>query len=166
MSLQSTHVQPIIDIQSQQLCVTPTGTMVRNLKHLKLSNSIIATVRDLGTSLENLRVLWLSRCCLCDLDGMGSMSSLQVKLPPFWFCSLYPITLMNAKIHGTKRNQTIFSFQPRFGYIDLNGRKLRWSHHDKGVQVLPIKFHALTLISLTCDSYSNLSHIQLKCGLR
>ncbi|XP_071809634.1 uncharacterized protein [Asterias amurensis] len=53
------------------------GTMVPNLKHLKLSNSIIATVRDLGTSLENLRVLWLSRCCLCDLDGMGSMSSLQ-----------------------------------------------------------------------------------------
>ena len=54
------------------------GLMVPNLKQLKLNGSIIATVRDLGTSLDNLSVLWMARCNLLDLDGISSMSSLQV----------------------------------------------------------------------------------------
>ncbi|XP_071954977.1 leucine-rich repeat-containing protein 56-like [Antedon mediterranea] len=53
------------------------GSMVPNLKHLKLNNSMIASVRDLGTSLENLQVLWMARCCLQDLDGISSMARLQ-----------------------------------------------------------------------------------------
>ncbi|XP_033106142.1 leucine-rich repeat-containing protein 56-like [Anneissia japonica] len=53
------------------------GSMVPNLKHLKLNNSMIASVRDLGTSLENLQVLWMARCCLQDLDGISSMACLQ-----------------------------------------------------------------------------------------
>ena len=28
-----------------------------------------------------------------------------------------------------------FSLQPRFGYIGLNGRKPRWSHHNKGLSM-------------------------------
>lgn len=34
--------------------------------------------RDLGTSLTNLRTLWLSRSGLSDLDGISSVSSLKV----------------------------------------------------------------------------------------
>ena len=37
-------------------------------------------VRDLGTGLTRLTVLWLSRCCLRDLDGLPSLSSLKVCL--------------------------------------------------------------------------------------
>ncbi|XP_022083611.1 leucine-rich repeat-containing protein 56-like isoform X2 [Acanthaster planci] len=79
-----TGVDDLDDVKYLEMRVDTTetslgnfGTMVPNLKYLKLSNSIIATVRDLGTSLENLSVLWMPRCSLCDLDGMGSMSSLQ-----------------------------------------------------------------------------------------
>ncbi|KAL9956013.1 hypothetical protein ACROYT_G037430 [Oculina patagonica] len=53
------------------------GALLPNLTELKLSNSIIATVRDLGTSLTNLRTLWLSRSGLSDLDGISSVSSLK-----------------------------------------------------------------------------------------
>lgn len=53
------------------------GALLPNLTELKLSNSIIATVRDLGTSLTNLRTLWLSRAGLSDLDGISSVSSLK-----------------------------------------------------------------------------------------
>ncbi|XP_041472009.1 leucine-rich repeat-containing protein 56-like [Lytechinus variegatus] len=53
------------------------GAMLPNLKQLKLNDSLIASVRDLGTALDNLAVLWMSRCCLCDLDGLSSMSSLK-----------------------------------------------------------------------------------------
>lgn len=53
------------------------GALLPNLSELKLSNSIIATVRDLGTSLTNLRTLWLARSGLSDLDGISSVSSLK-----------------------------------------------------------------------------------------
>lgn len=53
------------------------GALVPNLIELKLNNSMIATIRDLGTSLTNLRTLWLSRTGLIDLDGISSVSSLK-----------------------------------------------------------------------------------------
>ena len=40
---------------------------------------------------------------------------------------------MNANNHNANRNQTIFFFQPRNGYIDINGEMSRWLHHDKGL---------------------------------
>ncbi|XP_031554833.1 serine/threonine-protein kinase 11-interacting protein-like [Actinia tenebrosa] len=52
------------------------GAMLPNLVQLKLSNSVISTVRDLGTSLGNLKILWMSQCGLTDLDGISSLSSL------------------------------------------------------------------------------------------
>lgn len=39
--------------------------------------------RDLGTSLGRLRVLWLARCGLVDLDGIGSLPALEVGLWPW-----------------------------------------------------------------------------------
>lgn len=36
--------------------------------------------RDLGTSLGHLHVLWLARCGLSDLDGIGSFPALKVGL--------------------------------------------------------------------------------------
>ncbi|XP_067043265.1 leucine-rich repeat-containing protein 56-like [Acropora muricata] len=53
------------------------GALVPHLVELKLNDSIIATIRDLGTSLTNLRTLWLSRTGLVDLDGISSVSSLK-----------------------------------------------------------------------------------------
>ena len=48
-----------------------------------------------------------------------------IMLPQSWSCSLYPVTVMDAISHRTKKNTDYFSFQPRFGYIDLNARKLK-----------------------------------------
>lgn len=39
-----------------------------------------ALCRDLGTSLGRLQVLWLARCGLTDLDGIGSFLALKVGL--------------------------------------------------------------------------------------
>jgi hypothetical protein len=36
---------------------------------------------DLGTSLAHISVLWLSRCKLVDVDGIGSLPLLKVKRP-------------------------------------------------------------------------------------
>ncbi|XP_018519298.1 leucine-rich repeat-containing protein 56 isoform X2 [Lates calcarifer] len=42
-----------------------------------MNNSVIMSVRDLGTTLSHLQVLWMSRCCLQDLDGISTLSSLK-----------------------------------------------------------------------------------------
>ncbi|XP_027559234.1 leucine-rich repeat-containing protein 56 isoform X2 [Neopelma chrysocephalum] len=53
------------------------GVHLPNLRELKLNNSLLASVRDLGTSLSNLCVLWMACCGLSDLDGISSCSSLK-----------------------------------------------------------------------------------------
>ena len=53
------------------------GSWLPSLRQLKLNGSLIATVRDLGTALGQLRVLWMANCGLQDLDGVSALSSLQ-----------------------------------------------------------------------------------------
>ena len=51
-------------------------------------------------------------------------------MPLYWSWSSYQIKIMYANNHFANRNQTILFIQPRFGYIDINGRNSRWPHHD------------------------------------
>ncbi|XP_005598440.3 leucine-rich repeat-containing protein 56 isoform X1 [Equus caballus] len=53
------------------------GLHLPNLSQLKLNGSRLGSVRDLGTSLGCLQVLWLARCGLTDLDGIGSFPALK-----------------------------------------------------------------------------------------
>ncbi|XP_013414483.1 uncharacterized protein LOC106176571 [Lingula anatina] len=53
------------------------GQYLPSLTQLKLANSIIASVRDLGSCFSKLRVLWMQRCGLHDLDGISSMCNLK-----------------------------------------------------------------------------------------
>ncbi|XP_077177470.1 leucine-rich repeat-containing protein 56 isoform X2 [Paroedura picta] len=53
------------------------GVYLPNLKQLKLNNSVLTSVRDLGTALSHLQVLWMARCGLSDLDGISSCCSLK-----------------------------------------------------------------------------------------
>ncbi|NXF34356.1 LRC56 protein, partial [Nyctibius bracteatus] len=52
------------------------GAYLPNLRELKLNNSLLVSVRDLGTTLSHLRVLWMACCGLSDLDGISSCHSL------------------------------------------------------------------------------------------
>ncbi|KAM6069476.1 leucine-rich repeat-containing protein 56 isoform 3-T4 [Theristicus caerulescens] len=53
------------------------GAYLPNLRELKLNNSLLVSVRDLGTTLSHLHVLWMARCGLSDLDGISSCNSLK-----------------------------------------------------------------------------------------
>lgn len=53
------------------------GMYLPNLKQLKLNGSHVPRIRDLGTSLVNLRVLWLARSSLVDLDGVPALHNLR-----------------------------------------------------------------------------------------
>nr|XP_037854678.1 leucine-rich repeat-containing protein 56 isoform X5 [Chlorocebus sabaeus] len=53
------------------------GVHLPILDQLKLNGSHLGSLRDLGTSLGHLRVLWLARCGLTDLDGIASLPALK-----------------------------------------------------------------------------------------
>lgn len=53
------------------------GEKVPNLQQIKLNGSNIPTIRDLGTSLRGIQVLWISRCGITELDGIGALPNMR-----------------------------------------------------------------------------------------
>nr|XP_032604611.2 leucine-rich repeat-containing protein 56 isoform X3 [Taeniopygia guttata] len=64
-------------VDTREISLGNFGVHLPNLRELKLNNSLLVSVRDLGTSLSHLCVLWMARCGLSDLDGISSCSSLK-----------------------------------------------------------------------------------------
>ena len=53
------------------------GDLLPNLLELRLSNSRLSSLRDIGTSCSNLRTLWVNSCGLNSLSGMNGFPSLK-----------------------------------------------------------------------------------------
>ncbi|XP_065695923.1 leucine-rich repeat-containing protein 56 isoform X1 [Patagioenas fasciata] len=53
------------------------GVYLPNLRELKLNNSLLVSVRDLGTTLSHLHIVWMACCGLSDLDGISSCGCLK-----------------------------------------------------------------------------------------
>ncbi|XP_077067465.1 leucine-rich repeat-containing protein 56 isoform X2 [Siphateles boraxobius] len=64
-------------VDTRQDTLDNFGIYLPKLTQLKMNNSLISSVRDLGTSLSHLQVLWLSRCGLTDLEGVLALASLK-----------------------------------------------------------------------------------------
>ncbi|EAY14340.1 Leucine Rich Repeat family protein [Trichomonas vaginalis G3] len=61
-------------VDTRELTLTFLGEMFPNLQKLRLNNSIIPSVRDIGCELVNLRFLSLASCNLTSLDGISTLS--------------------------------------------------------------------------------------------
>ncbi|XP_012668817.1 leucine-rich repeat-containing protein 56 [Otolemur garnettii] len=64
-------------VDTQEGSLGNFGVHLPNLSQLKLNGSRLGSLRDLGTSLGCLQVLWLARCGLTDLDGISSFPALK-----------------------------------------------------------------------------------------
>ncbi|XP_053345628.1 leucine-rich repeat-containing protein 56 [Clarias gariepinus] len=64
-------------VDTRQTILGNFGVHLPNLVQLKMNNSLILSVRDLGITLSHLQVLSLVRCGLGDLEGLASLSSLK-----------------------------------------------------------------------------------------
>ena len=47
------------------------------LRELKLNGSSLGSLRDLGSGLRHLQVLWVAHCGLNALEGLGALSGLR-----------------------------------------------------------------------------------------
>nr|XP_040024042.1 LOW QUALITY PROTEIN: leucine-rich repeat-containing protein 56-like [Gasterosteus aculeatus aculeatus] len=66
-----------IRVDTQENTLGNFGDYLPRLLKLKMNNSNIMSVRDLGTTLSHLQVLWMSRCSLQDLTGICAFTSLK-----------------------------------------------------------------------------------------
>eukprot|EP00941_MAST-03F_sp_MAST-3F-sp1_P001657 g1657.t1 len=72
-----TQLEIKVDTSEQSIAVL--GEFLPSLRQLKLNESSIASCRDLGTKMPHLKVLWLNRCGLGDIDGIGAFTGLEGK---------------------------------------------------------------------------------------
>eukprot|EP00439_Symbiodinium_sp_Y106_P011826 s4055_g1.t2 len=72
-----------IRVDSTRQSLELLGQCFPNLKRLRLSESSILCVRELGSRLAKLQVLWLGRCGLQDLDGLTLLEGLRELYLPF-----------------------------------------------------------------------------------
>jgi hypothetical protein len=81
-SLMLGHARPedvtefCIVVDASDSPVAAIGECFPNLRHLVLNDSILVSLRDLGTAYQKLQVLEVNRCCLSDLDGIAAFPNL------------------------------------------------------------------------------------------
>ncbi|XP_061628928.1 leucine-rich repeat-containing protein 56 isoform X1 [Phyllopteryx taeniolatus] len=66
-----------ICVDTQENSLGNFGSYLPRLVLLRMNNSVLTSVRDLGITLSHLQVLWMSCCSLQDLDGISTLSSLR-----------------------------------------------------------------------------------------
>jgi hypothetical protein len=65
----------VVDARAQ--AVWDIGHFAPCLRELRLDGSVLESLRDLGTELAGLRVLWVARCGLQSLDGVSALPRLE-----------------------------------------------------------------------------------------
>ena len=64
-------------VDSEFVPLSCLGDRLPALEQLKLNGSSLTSLRSLGTSMTKVRVLWLCRCGLKELDNLGALPELQ-----------------------------------------------------------------------------------------
>ncbi|DBB04135.1 TPA: Leucine-rich repeat-containing protein 56 [Trebouxia sp. C0004] len=70
-----TFLDAVVDCTETSL--SSLGEKMPLLRELKLNNSALNSVRDLGSRLRHLQVLWVPHCGLTGLDGLNALPSLK-----------------------------------------------------------------------------------------
>ncbi|CAH8633857.1 unnamed protein product [Dicrocoelium dendriticum] len=65
-----------IKIDARKMTCTDFGALLPNLRQLKLSNSLIPSLKLFGSGLQDLEVLWMPRCSLTCLDGLTNLKNI------------------------------------------------------------------------------------------
>ena len=109
------------------------GTIVPNLQNLRLNNSVVTSIRDLGTHLNNLHALHMSRCCLNELDGISCFSGLKELFAPYnEIFDLSPLSMLdNLQVLDLEGNDVddisqveFLALCPKLAFLTLDGNPI------------------------------------------
>jgi hypothetical protein len=95
------------------------GSYLPHLSQLRLYDSYIQSIRDLGTSLNLVKVVWMARCNLRDLDGLAALPCLQ----EFYIAhnNVSDISLMSllTELQILDIEQNFINDKDQLGYLSL-----------------------------------------------
>lgn len=99
------------------------GSNLPSLTELRCIDSYVMCVRDLGTGLGRLTVLWLSNCGLKDLDGLPSLTSLEVQLKLSVYYTCYNIVIIHIQelyiSHNSVNDISVAAMMTNLKVLDL-----------------------------------------------
>ncbi|KAJ3348764.1 Leucine-rich repeat-containing protein 56 [Entophlyctis luteolus] len=67
----------VLKVDTRLTSISSLGKQLPSLEQFKLNNSFVPSIRDLGSGYNALRILWMARCSLNDLSGLGSLANLR-----------------------------------------------------------------------------------------
>ena len=121
------------------------GQRLSNLKFLKLNDSFIQRIDDLGSNFKNLKILQINNCKLKDLSGIICFQELEIleaknneisDLIELEMCtSLTKINLENNLIEDEQNIYFLSSFD-NLDYINLSGNPIK-NYQNKLKELLP-----------------------------
>lgn len=106
------------------------GTFLPNLQELKIKDGVVPSIRDLGSSLGSVQVLWMPRCSLREMDGISSLENLAELFIAYNDVSeLSPLTLLdNLRLLDLEGNNVddlkqleYLAFCPTLATLSLDG---------------------------------------------
>eukprot|EP00995_Heteronema_vittatum_P000139 NODE_1019_length_1094_cov_175.200957_g708_i0.p1 GENE.NODE_1019_length_1094_cov_175.200957_g708_i0~~NODE_1019_length_1094_cov_175.200957_g708_i0.p1 ORF type:complete len:322 (+),score=86.89 NODE_1019_length_1094_cov_175.200957_g708_i0:59-1024(+) len=141
-----THLELTVDTTEHSIAML--GDKLPNLASCKLSNSKIGSVRDLGTRLSGLRILWLNRCGLADLDGLSAMPLLAelfcafnniADLSPVAYLEQLEVLDLEANQIGDLDELSNLSTCPKLSTLTLDGNPVSQAddYQDHILEMLP-----------------------------
>ena len=99
--------QLTIAIDSSRVALDNLPDFLPNLTTLTLDNSLISSLRDLGTNFDKLQTISLSNLKLIDIDGIGSLTNLrELRLSNNLICDVTPLAMHeNLQILDLSKNK-------------------------------------------------------------
>ena len=81
------------------------GGVLPNLRKLRLNGSVVRRFMDLGGAFQNLRIIWVSRCSLMELDGIWNLPKLEEVFAAFNSIKRIPLGIGNLRSTKTFREK-------------------------------------------------------------
>ena len=137
------------------------GQRLSNLLYLKLSNSLIQSISDIGTSFSKLKILQMNNCRLKELNGIVCFEHLEVfeaknnlinDLIEIEMCSSIVKLDLENNIIEDEENIYFLSSLDKLEYLNLKGNPLR-NYEEKLKELCPSLLHIDENVNICDDDY-------------
>ena len=150
------------------------GDRLPALTELRLNGSIIHSLRDLGTTLRSLRVLWVSRCGLEDVGGSLALPALEDLFMSYnnvsdlsQLSSLRNLRTLDAEGNAVTSRESVSFLQlcPNLQSVTLHANPIA-SQPRYRMDVIESIPQLLTLDDICCDTLDDVDVVTPILGLQ
>ncbi|XP_044256019.1 leucine-rich repeat-containing protein 56 [Tribolium madens] len=141
------------------------GVFIPALRELILDGSVVATLRELGSGLKNLKILRINRCGIEVLDNMLALESLEELyaadnliencMPCAFLSNLKVLDLRRNRLKDVRRTLTFLTICEKLEHIFLEGNDEIWQFGNYRQTVKSLLPTLRSLNGITFEDESN-----------